>query len=75
MGTTPFSDLLPQLAVLVAEARCKLQRGHQRQACVSILEGAFEVSFGVQRITADLRELYPVFKAKQEEEEGAVIQL
>lgn len=73
MGTTSFSGLLPQLAALAIEARCKMERGHQRQMRVSILEGAFEVGFGVWRITADLWELYHVFKAKQEEEEGAVI--
>lgn len=74
MGTTSFSDLLPQLAALAIGARCKMERGHQRRTWVSILEGAFEVVFGVQRITADLWELYPAFKTKQEEEEGAVIQ-
>lgn len=73
MGTTSFSDLLPQLAALAIEARSKMERGHQRQMCFSVLEGAFEVGFGVQRTTADLWELYHVLKAKQEEEEGAAI--
>lgn len=48
MGTMSFSDLLPQLAALVIKAHCKTERGHQRQAYISILEGAFEVVFGVQ---------------------------
>ena len=74
MGTTSFSNLLPQLAALAIEARRKTEQGHQRQTCVSILEGAFEVRFGVQRITADLWEPYHMLKAKQEEEEGAAIQ-
>lgn len=73
MGTTSFSNLLPQLAALATEARRKMERGHQTQTCISILEGAFEVRFGVQRITADLWELHHVLKAKQEEEEGAAI--
>jgi len=73
MGTTSSSALLAQLAALAIQARHKTERGRQRQTCVSILEGAFEVSLGVQRIAADLWEPYHVFKAKQEEEEGAVI--
>lgn len=47
MGTTSFSNLLAQLAALAIEARREMERGHQRQMCISILKGGFEVGFGV----------------------------
>lgn len=65
MGTTSFSNLLPELAALAIEARGKTEQGHWRQTCIPILEGAFEVRFGVRRVTADLWEPYHALKAKR----------
>lgn len=47
MGTTSFSNLVAQLVALAIEASREMKQGHRRQACISILKGAFGAGLGV----------------------------